>query len=41
MCIFVEIIDNKKLKESDRLDDDVCILHVKRYVIKICSGLEK
>jgi hypothetical protein len=27
---FVEIIDNKKIEESDGTNDDVYILHVKR-----------
>jgi hypothetical protein len=31
--IFLEIIDNKKLEQSDEVDDDVYILHVKRYTI--------
>jgi hypothetical protein len=36
---FKEIIDNeKKLEECDRVDDDVYILHVKRYAIRTCSG---
>jgi hypothetical protein len=30
LLIFLEIID-KKLEESDGVDDDVYILHVKRY----------
>jgi hypothetical protein len=29
----------KKIEESDEVDDDLYILHVKRYAIKICSGL--
>jgi hypothetical protein len=37
---FLEIIDNKKLDESDEANDDVYILHVKRYVIRDCGGLE-
>jgi hypothetical protein len=32
---FIEIIDNKKLEKSDRIDNDVHILHVKRYTISI------
>jgi hypothetical protein len=36
---FVEIIDNKKIEESDRSDDDMYILHVKRYCIMTFSGL--
>jgi hypothetical protein len=38
---FIKIINNKKLEENDGINDDVYILHVKRYVIKIYSGLEK
>jgi hypothetical protein len=30
----------KKLEESDEIDD-VYILHVKRYAIRNCSGLER
>jgi hypothetical protein len=33
MRFFVEIIDNEKLEEGDGHDDDVYILHVKRYAI--------
>jgi hypothetical protein len=36
---FFKIIDNKKLEESDGLNGDVHILHVKRYDIRIYSGL--
>jgi hypothetical protein len=39
MC-FLKNIDNKKLEESDVADNDVYILHVKRYAIKTCSGLK-
>jgi hypothetical protein len=31
----------KKIKESDRPDDDVYIMHAKRYAIKTFSGLER
>jgi hypothetical protein len=31
----------KKIEESDEVDDDLYILHVKRYAIKICSGLAR
>jgi hypothetical protein len=37
--IFLEIIDNEKREESDGVDDDVYIQHVKRYVIRTYSGL--
>jgi hypothetical protein len=30
LCIFLEIINKKKLEESDMVDYDVYILHVKR-----------
>jgi hypothetical protein len=33
---FVEIIDNEK---NDRADDDVYILHIKRYAISTCIRL--
>jgi hypothetical protein len=39
--VFLEIIVNKKIKENDGPDDDVYILHVKRYAIRICSELER
>jgi hypothetical protein len=32
--VFLEIIDNKKIEKSDMSDDNMYILHVKRYVIK-------
>jgi hypothetical protein len=31
----------KKLEKRDRADDDVYILHVKRYAIRTCSELER
>jgi hypothetical protein len=37
---FKKIIDNIKIEESDEPDDNVYILHVKRYTIKNYSGLE-
>jgi hypothetical protein len=40
LCDFLEIIDNKKIKESDKADDDMYILHIKIYVINTYSGLE-
>jgi hypothetical protein len=39
LCDFLEIIDNKKIEESDEADDDVYILYVKRYAIRNCIGL--
>jgi hypothetical protein len=39
LCDFLEIIDNKKVEESDEIDNDMYILQVKRYAIKNCSGL--
>jgi hypothetical protein len=36
---FFKIIDNKKLEESDGSNGDVYILQVKRYDIRIYSGL--
>jgi hypothetical protein len=35
----VEIIDNKEEEECDGVYDDVYILHIKRYAIRIYSGL--
>jgi hypothetical protein len=40
LCDFLEIIDNKKIDESDETDDDVYIVHVKEYVIKTYSELK-
>jgi hypothetical protein len=37
--MFLEIVADEKLEKSDGADDDVYILHVKRYTIRICSGL--
>jgi hypothetical protein len=31
----------KKLEKSDVVDNDVYILHIKRYAIRTYSGLEK
>jgi hypothetical protein len=39
LCGFLVIIDNEKREENDRLDDDVYILYVKKYVTKTYSGL--
>jgi hypothetical protein len=42
LCGFLEIINNEtKIEESVMTDDDVYILHVKRYVIRTCSRLER
>jgi hypothetical protein len=38
MCFFRNY-RLKKLEESDGVDDDMYILHVKRYAIGTCSGL--
>jgi hypothetical protein len=38
VSFFIEIIDNKKIEESDEIDD-VYILRVKKYAIRTCSGL--
>jgi hypothetical protein len=35
---FIEVIEIK-IKKSDETNDDVYILPVKRYAIKVCSGL--
>jgi hypothetical protein len=34
LCDFKEIIDNKKLEENKWVDNDMHIVHVKRYDIK-------
>jgi hypothetical protein len=34
LCNFLEIIDNKKLEKYDEHDNDVYIIHIKRYAIK-------
>jgi hypothetical protein len=39
--IFLEITDNKKIEKSDELDDDVYILHIKKYAIMIYSELKR
>ncbi len=39
LCDFLEIIDNEKNREKWWADDDVYIMYVKRYAIKIYSGL--
>jgi hypothetical protein len=31
----------KKLEECVEADNDVYILHVKKYIIRTCSGLER
>jgi hypothetical protein len=36
---FLEIIDNKKLEKNNEVDNDVYMLHVKRYGIRNYSGL--
>jgi hypothetical protein len=30
----------KKLEKNDEIDDDMYIMHVNRYIIRTCSGLE-
>jgi hypothetical protein len=37
---FIQIKDNKKLEESDEIND-VYILYVKRYAISTYSGLKR
>jgi hypothetical protein len=40
--IFIEIVDNENnLEKIVRTYDNVYILYVKRYAIKIYSGLER
>jgi hypothetical protein len=39
LCDFLEIINNKKLEKSDRTDDEMYIVHIKRYAIRIYSKL--
>jgi hypothetical protein len=38
---FLEVIDNEKIEKFDTTDDDLYILHVKRYAIMTYSGLER
>jgi hypothetical protein len=40
LCVFLEIIDNKKIDENDETDDDVYIVHVKEYTIRTYSELK-
>jgi hypothetical protein len=41
LCDFLEIID-KKLEKNNITDDDMYILHIKKYAsIKNCSDLER
>jgi hypothetical protein len=37
---FLEIIDNKKLEQSDEINDKVYIMHIKRYAMRTCNRLE-
>jgi hypothetical protein len=39
LCDFLEIIDNKKILKNGVTDNDVYIMHIKRYVIKTYSAL--
>jgi hypothetical protein len=41
LCDFLEIVDNEKNREKWWAGDDVYIMHVKRYAIRTCSGLER
>jgi hypothetical protein len=41
MWFFIEIIDNKKIEKNNKTNNDVYILHIKRYAIKIYSMLER
>jgi hypothetical protein len=41
LCGFLEIIDNKKIEENDKINDDGYILHIKKYVIRNYSGIER
>jgi hypothetical protein len=41
LCDFLEIIDNKKFRGNYERDNNVYILHVKRYTLKICSELRR
>jgi hypothetical protein len=38
---FIKIINNKKIEEDDGADDDIYILHVKKYAIKTYIKLER
>jgi hypothetical protein len=41
MWFFIEIIDNKKIEKNNKTNNDVYILHIKRYAIKTYSMLER
>jgi hypothetical protein len=41
MWFFIKIIDNKKLEKNNKTNNDVYILHIKRYAIKTYSMLER
>jgi hypothetical protein len=40
LCNFLEIIDNRKIEKNDEIDNDVYIMHVKRYTIKTYNMLK-
>jgi hypothetical protein len=40
LCVFFEKLQIlQKLEKTGTVDDDVCILHFKKYAISNCSGL--
>jgi hypothetical protein len=41
MYFFRNYRQGQKIEENNGVDDDVYILHVKRYAIRTCSGLER
>jgi hypothetical protein len=41
MLFFVEIINDEKIEKINETDNDVYILHVKKYAISTYSRLER
>jgi hypothetical protein len=41
LCIFCRIIYNKKLDGRVKTDNDVYILHIKKYIIRTYSSIER
>jgi hypothetical protein len=41
LCYFLEIINDEKIQKINETDNDVYILHVKKYAISAYSRLER
>jgi hypothetical protein len=39
LCDFLEIIDNRKIEENEKTNNNVYILYIKRYTITTYSEL--